>query len=103
MNDIMRALAGGLDPEVAVNREVLRAAVMRRITCPNTGNVLDVRTAVYFAVTDTTNGRHGCEVVDGAAWDAGMGEAIREQVAQTGGRVELEVIDGRRINGRGSA
>lgn len=87
--------------DTIIDREVLKAAVMRRITCPASGVVLDVRTAVYFHIENAA-GRAGCEVVDAAAWDGGIGEKVRAIVAKADGLV-LEVIDGRTIHkGRSS-
>lgn len=94
MNDILRALADGVDPEDAVNREVLKAAVMRAITCQLTGVVLDVRSAVYFKATDA-GGKGGSMVVDGKAWDV---NADKIRTAAEENRVVLEVIDGRIIH-----
>jgi hypothetical protein len=94
MNDITAALLGQITPELAIDREVLRAAVMRSITCGRTGRVLDVRTAVLITVT-MPDGRVGTEVLDGAAYDAVadvLGDACRARGAT------LELIDGRVIN-----
>jgi hypothetical protein len=97
MSDIARALAGGLDPEVAISRETLRYAVARRITCPLAGKLLDVRSAVYYALT-TASGKTGSEVCDAAAWDE-IRDVVRDQVELIGG--SLEVIDGRELFGGG--
>ncbi len=96
VNDIHRFLLGEIDADTALARETLKAAVMRRITCPQSGRVLDVRTAVYFHVT-AAGGTAGAEVVDGPVWDGPYGAHVRAACGT--GRVTLdEVIDGRPVN-----
>lgn len=85
-----------MDLELRVNREVLKHAVMRRITCPHSGVVLDIRKAVYFNVTTAEN-VCGSDVVDGPVWDR-IAETVRDTCAAKG--MTLEVIDGRVINTR---
>lgn len=93
---IMGDLARGDDANTAVNREVLKAAVMRAITCPMSGVVLDKRTAVLFSVKSSRpGGPSGSTVCDGAAWDA-VAQQTRDTCAEKG--FILEVIDGRVIN-----
>lgn len=92
--DIANAIMGNGNMDDAVNREVLKAGVMRRIMCPKTGVVLDVRTAVYFSVA-VPGGKTGSEVVDGAAWDT-MKDTVTAQCESRG--ITLEVIDGRILN-----
>ncbi len=93
MNGIEDYMAGRVDADTAVNREALRYAVTRRITCPQSGAVLDVRTAVYFRIA-APGGATGGEVVTGEVWDGPYGQRIRE-VADAG-RVEItELLDGR--------
>ncbi|MEU7570308.1 hypothetical protein [Micromonospora sp. NPDC049240] len=91
---IMRALMTG-DPaerDRIVNRETLRYAVSRAITCRASGRILDVRTAVYAAI------KHGGEtsavVIDGEVWD--RIRADLEVLALSKG-AELEIIDGRKL------
>lgn len=45
-----------MDMENIVNKETLKGAVMRQITCEISGRVLDVRTAIHVEVT-MKNGR----------------------------------------------
>ncbi|MFI7283103.1 hypothetical protein ACIBOV_22865 [Micromonospora chersina] len=94
MNDVLAALMADndADREKFLNREVLRHAVMRQITCERTGQVLDVRTAVM--VTWIKGDSRSAVVVTGEAWDE-VGESVRAKVAELG--AELEVIDGREL------
>jgi hypothetical protein len=80
-----------LDVDAFVDREVLLFAVQRAITCPRSGVVLDVRTAVYYRVTNFA-GKTGSDVVDGAVWDE-IEQRTRAVCAARG--ITLEVIDGR--------
>lgn len=93
-NGLLRALSGSdEDREAYINAEVLRAAVMRSITCPRSGAVLDIRTAVYFRVE--LAGKAAAECVTGAVWDA-----IREPLTARCAELDasLEVIDGRTLH-----
>lgn len=97
MNNIEEAILGNLNMKTAVNREVLKAAVMRQITCPRSGKVLDIRSAVYIHVS-TPNGASAGEVMDGSVWDE-----IKENLTATcaENNIDLdEVIDGRVVNGK---
>lgn len=60
------------DLETRVKREVLRAAVARQITCPITGEVLDVRTAV---MVENSAGTATLGVVSATAWEE-IGAAV---------------------------
>lgn len=95
MSGVWAAMASGSDEEreAALNREVLRAAVMRQITCPRSGAVLDVRTAVYYRVT-APGGSTGADCVTGEAFDV-MEEQLRDTCTRK--NIELEVIDGRKL------
>lgn len=95
MNYIHDAILGNTDMETALNREVLKAAVMRQIMCRRSGAVLDVRSAVYFKVE--LRGRSAAEVIDGAMWDA-IADKITTSCEAQG--AAIEVIDGREINAR---
>ena len=93
---IMSDLANGDSADTAINREVLKAAVMRKITCPFSGVVLDIRKAVLFSVKSSTpGGASGSTVCDGAAWDK-IADQTRAACVDKG--FILEVIDGRVIN-----
>lgn len=92
---VLSDLAAGRSNDEIVDREMLRYAVARRITCPQTGRLLDVRTAVYVRIT-SQSGATGSEVVHHEAWDGTYGEMIR-MAAETG-RVEIsELLDGRTL------
>lgn len=96
MNNIEQAILGTLDMDTAVNREILKAAVMRQIMCPRSRVVLDIRSAVYFAVK-TRAGKTASEVVDGKVWDDVKGPLTATCAEQD---ITLEVIDGRVVNGK---
>jgi hypothetical protein len=93
MSDIMQALAAGLDPDLIINREALRYAVQRQILCAKTGQILDIRTAVYYRVVNA-EGTSGAEVVTGEYFDR-IDERLRAHCATNG--IDLEVIDGRQV------
>ncbi|MFU8873227.1 hypothetical protein [Micromonospora sp. SL4-19] len=95
MNDVLAALMADndADREKFLNREVLRHAVMRQITCERTGQVLDVRTAVL--VTWIRGDSRSAVAVTGEAWDE-VAAHVQAKVADLG--AELEVIDGRTLN-----
>ena len=82
------------EPDDIINREVLKAAVMRRITCPYSGAILDVRSAVYFHV-ETSGGASGGECVTGTQWDSMAAALVAACERQN---VTLEVIDGRTLS-----
>lgn len=69
------------------NAELVRFAVMRAITCPGTGRVLDARTAVLVMPSEGA-----ARVVSGSWWDEKRAE-IEERATEHG--VTLEVHDGR--------
>jgi hypothetical protein len=92
-DSIMKALARGDDPDSIVNRAVLLAAVQRAITCGISGNVLDIRTAVYYRVV-APSGQSGSNVVTGAVWDE-ISENTRYMCNAR--NIALEVIDGRML------
>ena len=94
MDDITAALKGATDPDIAINRHLLKAAVMRQIICPRSNVVLDIRSAVLFTAT-APDGKARCECIDGAAWDA-IADTLTVKAAELG--VTLEIIDGRIIN-----
>lgn len=93
MDEITRALVNGEDMEVGANREVLRFAVMKRITCPQTGFVLDVDRAVYYEIK--TPETSGSDVVDAEAWDGAYGDAVRNAVESKERLSFGDVLDGR--------
>ncbi len=92
--DVLRALMADndADRDRYVNREVLRHGVMRTITCPRSGRVLDVDRAVM--VTTVKGDSRQAYVLDGAAWDEVESE-LRAKAAELGR--EVEVIDGRQL------
>lgn len=92
--NIEDAILGLVDMDLAVNREVLKAAVMRQIMCPRSGVVLDLRTAVYFRV-ETALHQSAAECVDGAVWDD-IAAKVTQLCAEK--KITLEVIDGRVVN-----
>jgi hypothetical protein len=100
-SDIAEAMIGNLDADLAVNREVLKYAVMRQIFCPRSGMVLDIRRAVLFTVAlpdvDGVKGKSASECVDGAKFDE-IRPALEAACAAKG--VSLEIIDGRVVNAR---
>ncbi len=95
MNNLARAMMTD-DPaerENYLNRETLKAAVMRQITCKYTGVVLDMRTAVQVTVRrdgraiviDTMSPDHFDTIIDNLK--AGLESK----------NLEMEVIDGREL------
>jgi purine-nucleoside phosphorylase len=91
---LAKALLSG-DPaerEKFLQEETLRHAVMTKIFCQISGQVLDVRDAVLF--TCTHNGNTGAVVMKGDRWDA-MSEGVLAKAAEIGAAVE--VIDGRAL------
>ncbi|MDG4796950.1 hypothetical protein [Micromonospora sp. WMMD1082] len=92
--DVLRALMADndADRDRYVNREVLRHAVMRAITCSRSGRVLDVARAVL--VTMVKGDSRSAFVLDGAAWDEVESE-LRAKASKLG--MEVEVIDGRQL------
>lgn len=94
--EIMAALARGEDVDTVVNREALRYAVQRQITCPQSGRLLDVRTAVLVELT----GPDGKTV--SAAYDARWWDEVRERVEVdlAGKGFTVTVHDGRTLFGR---
>lgn len=78
------------DREKFVQEEALRHAIMTKIFCQISGQVLDIRDAVLF--TCTHNGNRGAVVMKGNRWDA-MSEGVLAKAAELG--AEVEVIDGR--------
>lgn len=94
--DIVAALTGEISHDLALARVALRAAVMRQITCPRSGKILDVRTAVLFTVTSRDGASTGSDVVDPAEWDGPYGRQIRATCERLS--IPLEVIDGREVN-----
>lgn len=96
MNNIAAALMGELDVDTAVNREALKYAVMRTIMCPQSGRILDIRTAVYFTVTPEV-GNPAAQCVDGAWWDERVADLAKYCEQK---RHKLEVLDGRVLNAR---
>jgi hypothetical protein len=87
------------DLEGTVNREFLRGLVQKQMFCPETGSVLDVRSAVAFEVTHTESGR--CALLHVTTADA-YDEVFAERAASC---AELDgftvtVYDGRILFGR---
>lgn len=80
------------DREKFVQQETLRHAIMTKIFCQISGQVLDIRDAVLF--TCTHNGNRGAVVMKGDRWDA-MAEGVLAKAAELG--AETEVIDGRAL------
>lgn len=94
-NDIAAALIGRLDPDIAIDREVLRAAVARQLTDNENGAVLDAHHAVLVTATPA-GGRAVMEVFDAARWDT-----VAEGFTLTAQRyaVTVTTIDGRVVFG----
>lgn len=90
---IMAALARGEDPDLIVNREALRYAVQRAITCPQSGRVLDISRAVLVEIAGRGSG-----VYDAEMWDS-VEATVREHVAKEG--YTMTVHDGRVLFGKG--
>lgn len=97
-NDIAAVLLGDMDPELAINRAALTAAVQRKIFCPETGIILDVRTAVLFEVAHKGDGV-GMAVINGEYWDT-IADKIRTRCAQQ--EIKLTVHDGRELFAKGN-
>jgi hypothetical protein len=94
MDDITAALLNGEDMEVGADRALLRSAVMRAITDPYSGALLDVRRAVLLDGSD-----HGgrmdimtAEVYDVVLAKAGGLEPLKIKLGY-----ELDVYDGREL------
>ena len=81
------------DPMVVkINRESLRAAVVRAIMCPISGHVLDMRTAVLVSVV--RDGRTiGTQAYSPAGW-ASHGPTVRATIADRPG-LTVATLDGR--------
>ena len=84
-----------MDLERMANREILRYAVQRTITCPLNGRILDVRTAVHIEASRDekiiTSLTVSAEVYD---------ETVKKNVEQTTGslaNVDLKIYDGREL------
>lgn len=94
--EIMAALARGEDVDTVVNREALRYAVQRQITCPQSGRLLDVRTAVLVELTGpdgkTVSAAYDAEWVDEAMPAIRRACAIKDYT--------VTVHDGRTLFGR---
>jgi hypothetical protein len=104
-NEYARALGMAMDPHAsddqvrrATERALVQAAVMRAITCPYTGRVLDMRRAVLVSTSQGAS-----FVCEAAHWDAmkphleaGIRAAIADGRAPEGYRV-TEVLDGREL------
>lgn len=82
------------DPMVVrINRETVRGAVVRALTCPLSGVILDMRRAVLLTVK--RDGQTiGAQVYDARTWDGAQGAAIRAELAKREG-LTLATIDGR--------
>lgn len=78
-----------MDLETTLNRNLLRDAVRRQITCPLTGVVLDVRTSVLIDATDSGK---GMAVVDAEAFDHTAGTHVDVPA-------DAEILDGRELFG----
>lgn len=93
--DIMRALARGEDVETVVAREMLRYMVQRQITCPQSGRLLDVRTAVAVDVTMPDGNTKS------AAYDAEWFDSVRDklEVGLEAQKCTMVVHDGRVLFG----
>jgi hypothetical protein len=83
------------DMERTANRAILKHAVMRKIYCDRTGQVLDTQTAVM--VTATLGPRVGTSVFAGSVYDT-FRDSLAAIAAKEG--VVLEVLDGRELYGR---
>ena len=84
------------DLDRRVNREVLKYAVQRAITCALTGKVLDKRTAVSVTVINAS-GKRGAMVCDGPAYDGIKDALIAEALKKN---ATLEILDGRELHRR---
>jgi hypothetical protein len=83
-------VAGYLSPEAKkLGQAIVKGAVMRAIFCPYTGQVLDMRRAVYVA------GRKHSYVMAAAHWDS-LSESSRSTI-----RANATVYDGRELFKRG--
>jgi hypothetical protein len=91
-NDIAAAIMGDLDPEVAVDRIGLQAAVELQLTDNETGALLDVRRAVLLTVT-IEGKRPVMEVFDAARFDTLA--ARYAAVVEANPEVSITIADGR--------
>ena len=82
-----------IDQAAEVDRLKLLAAVMRAITCPYTGEVLDVSRAVY-ATLEKDGRTIKAHVVAASRYDAVGGRAAMEALADKHGAT-AGIIDGR--------
>lgn len=82
------------DPlELRVKRELLKFEVQKQITCPRTGDVLDVRTAVAVTVKNAQGGESTFAMV-GTEWDKIANHIQHLAVEQ---KCTVEVLDGREL------
>ncbi len=95
MNSMMRDLANGIEPDEAVDREWLRYAIQRQITCPQSGRVLDIRRAVLVKVT-APDGKESAAAYD-AEWFDTVRETVEASIAEHG--LTLTVMDSRTWKG----
>lgn len=92
---IMSDLANGVSVTDAVQREALLYAVQREITCPYSGVILDIRTAVLVEGTYADGRAAGTHVLDGARYDT-IAESLASGAADKD--LTLVITDGRVIN-----
>jgi hypothetical protein len=104
-NEFAAALSKAMDPRVsdnevrrATDRALVQAAVMRAITCPYSGVVLDMRRAVLVSTSQGAS-----FVCDARYWDtakplleAAIAKAVADGRAPADYRV-TEVLDGREL------
>lgn len=79
--------------ELRANRSLLKYAVQKQITCPRTGQVLDVRTAVAVTVKNSKGGESTFAMV-GTEWDKIANHIQHLAVEQ---KCTVEVLDGREL------
>ena len=86
--ELTRWLSGGMDPDEAMTREMLRAWVARAVLCPVRRTMLDLKRVVLIEAGP----RHGSQILSAEAWDD-LGADLLEAFAEIG--VTPKVIDAR--------
>lgn len=82
--------------ETHLNKQLLKYAVQKQITCPRSGAVLDQRTAVLMTVKNDKGGESSM-VMAGTEWDE-IANRITTMAAEQ--NCTVEVLDGRILNKR---
>jgi hypothetical protein len=100
-DDIAEALLTGESLETGANRTILRAAVMRQIMCPFSGDVLDVRRAVLIDGSDYERtdgkGRGKMVIMTAEIFDAAVERAGGLEKLAEGLKFRFDVYDGREL------